>query len=496
MPFPKCRLVVPVHNALRYLEPMLASLREHTQQDFYELVVVDDASGEETRTYLDGLPEAVRVERHDTNEGFSAACNRGAAGVCCEFLVFLNSDLEFRPGWLEALVSCAEEDDSVGAVGCRLLYPDGTIQHGGVFLREDRLDRVPLAASHDHVGKGADDPEAAKQADLLAVTAAAILVRRKAFEQVGGFDEGYFNGLEDVDFCLRLRRQGWRVVYEPACTLVHHESKSGSGRFLFARRNERKFVETWLGRVRPEVLVTPECDVLPHPDWEAAAPFRDYSEAPERGNVRIVVSGKGSVGAMALTLESVFAARIGLYDAVHALIPEGDADAAAYLALCEGLDDAFAWERAAALETVCSALREDFVALVEPGTVVTQGWLSRLTRWAAQEGVGIAAPMLSGVSGAQDGLGLLAPGTKGAFHPNDLSNAFSKSFHGQASAAAHLHPACLVMRAEPFREAIAAGAKTIDGVQRHLASQGLVLAAAKDVFVHIDNRDVTLAGAA
>lgn len=449
---------------------MLESLRRHTPADAYELILSDDASDASTREFLADL-EDTRVVASESNRGFAAACNAGAQAATGEVLAFLNSDLELRPGWLEALRGALVE--GVGAVGAKLLYPDGTIQHGGVFLREDRLDRVPLVASHDRVGEPGDDPEANRRQSLLAVTAAAFLVRRDAFESLDGFDEGFFNGYEDVDLCLKLRRAGWKIVYEPACELVHHESKSGAGRFAQSKANQRRFLERWAGVVRPEVLVDEFLTVGPHPDCDPENPFYGSRRRSEGARVRILVPSDGQTAALAATLESIFAARIGLEDRVVALTGSGSDDDRRYLVLCSGHDDALT-----VAETAEDALfdgDEEFVVWIEPGTIVTQGWLSRMI---LQAGTGIEAvgPVMTGVTGPQDALSYVASGSAGHVHPNELTHLFARSMPGRSAAVSRLESACLLMPREAAHRALLASANLTNG------------RIALDVFVHRDLR--------
>lgn len=448
---------------------MLESLRRSTPDDLYELILSDDRSEAETKAFLKEVPDA-RLVWARKNRGFAAACNAGAGKAQGEFLVFLNSDLEFRPGWLEAMLFALE--DRVGAVGAKLTYPDGTIQHGGVFLREDRLDRVPLVASHDRVGEPGDDPEANRAQDLLAVTAAAVLIRRTAFEEVGGFDEAYFNGYEDVDLCLKLREAGWRIAYEPACQLVHHESKSGAGRFTESKANQRRFLEKWAGRVRPEVLVDEYLNVGPHPDFDREHPFYESSRPIETPRVRILIAADGNTAALSATLESVFGARIALEDRVVA-IAGLEGDDRRYLEQCEGHDDAF--EVADSVAEAIGAGDEEFVAWVEPGVILTQGWLARMIRHLEPE-IEAVGPVMTGIEGPQDALAYVASGSGGSIHPNEFSHLFARSMPGRHTPCAALSSACALMPR-------AAAEKLLrDGVGLRDCRIAL------DVFVHRDSR--------
>jgi GT2 family glycosyltransferase len=142
-----------------------------------------------------------------------------------DYLCFLNNDIEMpAPGWLAPMVAQAQRAD-VGAVGARLLYPDGSVQHAGVVLG------VGGGAGHAHRYLRAGDPGYFDRARLpqfvSAVTAGCLVVAREKFLAVGGFDETVFRvAFNDVDLCLKLNARGWQTLYEPRATLVHHESKS------------------------------------------------------------------------------------------------------------------------------------------------------------------------------------------------------------------------------------------------------------------------------
>jgi glycosyltransferase involved in cell wall biosynthesis len=152
--------------------------------------------------------------------------------------VFINNDTEPEPGWLDAL-GAAGAEPGVGIVGARLLYP-GTrrVQHAGLALNPDG---VP-----DHLWRSvpADDPRVTEPRDVDMVTGACLAIARERFQALGGFDEGYVNGVEDVDLCLAARAAGLRVRYEPRAVVLHHEGVS-EGRFDHVGPNLRRLMEKW-----------------------------------------------------------------------------------------------------------------------------------------------------------------------------------------------------------------------------------------------------------
>lgn len=214
-------IVIPHYGNLAYTEACVDAVEMTT--DDYDLIVVDNGTG-------DDLPGT--VIRNETNLGFAAACNQGAEKASGH-IVFLNNDTEPRSGWLPPLIAHLER--GAGVVGSQLVYPDGRLQHAGVWLY--RNSRGVLTAENRRAEFGGGLVEA--------VTGACMAVRRDAFDEAGGFDEGYWNGYEDVDLCLTVRAAGWRVVYEPVSLVMHHESASGPERWAGVVPNIRRLQEKW-----------------------------------------------------------------------------------------------------------------------------------------------------------------------------------------------------------------------------------------------------------
>jgi GT2 family glycosyltransferase len=259
-------VVVPVHENValtrRCLELVLADLPPDC-----EVVVVDDASTDETPELLGSFGERIQALRMEQNVGFARACNEGAAAAGGELLVFLNNDTEPRAGWLEALVGCAEREPEADAIGAKLVYPTGTVQHAGVVFGHDGYPHNLYA------GLPADHPAVNRSRRLQAVTAACMLVRRGAFERAGGFDEGYENSLEDVDLCLRIGAEGGEVHYCHEAEVVHLESVSRGRRDRF-QRSVDLYRRRWRERVRRDDLSIYAEDGLIEVEYPASYPLR------------------------------------------------------------------------------------------------------------------------------------------------------------------------------------------------------------------------------
>jgi len=234
-----CSIIIPVFNKAELTQQCLTHLANVTNGCSYEVIVVDNASTDDTKAFLATLGGDIQNISNPENYGFAKACNQGAAAAKGRFLVFLNNDTIPKPGWLKALRNEVEGHQDVAIVGSKLLYPDDTIQHAGVVI--SRLFRTPY-----HLFRGAPEslPAVNTRKELQAVTAACMLVRKEAFEKVGGFDEGFVNGYEDIDLCLKVRQMGKKVVYQPKSCMYHLESQT-SGRKTHDSANALRFIARW-----------------------------------------------------------------------------------------------------------------------------------------------------------------------------------------------------------------------------------------------------------
>ena len=227
-PAPLVSIIIPTRDRLELLARCVESIRARTDYQPYEIIIVDNGSVEERtfaffrRAQSEGI---VRVVVDAGPFNYSRLNNRAAAEARGDILVLLNNDTEIDdPGWLTEMVSHAARKE-VGAVGARLWYPDGTLQHGGVILglggvAGHAFPRIPRG----HPGYF---NRAWLQQNSSAVTGACMAVRKAVFEELGGFDEQNLSvTFNDIDFCLRLTERGYWVVWTPYTNLIHHESAS------------------------------------------------------------------------------------------------------------------------------------------------------------------------------------------------------------------------------------------------------------------------------
>jgi GT2 family glycosyltransferase len=242
-----CTVVVPVHGHAGLTRRCLDALLAEPAIAEAEVVVVDDASPDDTAAVLAGYGERIRVRSRARSGGFAVACQDGASMAKSPLLLFLNNDAIGEPGWLGTLLADAAANPGAEIVGAKLLYPDRTVQHAGVAFGTDRLPR------HIYAGFPADHPAVNRSRPLQAVTGACMLVRRRAWERNGGFDTAYVNGLEDVDFCLRVGEEGGGVRLCHEAVLVHLESPTRGRRGPDIDAGLERFKTRW-SEVRPDDL--------------------------------------------------------------------------------------------------------------------------------------------------------------------------------------------------------------------------------------------------
>jgi len=225
MPMPLVSLIIPVRNELKLTQACITSILRKTTYDNYEILVVDNGSDDKrVLNYLQSLKSdpRIRIIRDDRPFNFPALNNAAVKEARGEVLALVNNDIEvISADWLSEMVSHAVRSE-IGAVGARLLYPDGTLQHGGVILG------IGGVAGHANKGllryKNGYFCRAVIIQSVSAVTAACLVIRKELYEKVGGFNEDLRVAFNDIDFCLKIREAGYRNLYTPYAELYHHES--------------------------------------------------------------------------------------------------------------------------------------------------------------------------------------------------------------------------------------------------------------------------------
>lgn len=231
----KLSIIIVSYNTAYYLEKCLNSIKEHITKDLIaEIIVVDNASSDNSVEMVQSkFPEVILIQS-DTNEGFSKANNRGIAKASGENLLFLNSDTIVYQHSLEEMVSFMDHHKEAGAATCLVKLKNGKIDdasHRGfptpwnAICYFTGLAKVfPKSLFFNGYNLGWKDLDKVHEIDSLA--GAFMIVRREAGEAVGWWDEDYFFYGEDIDFCYRLKEKGWKIYFVPTTRILHYKGVS------------------------------------------------------------------------------------------------------------------------------------------------------------------------------------------------------------------------------------------------------------------------------
>jgi GT2 family glycosyltransferase len=233
--------------------PFLTECVRSAYSSASEIAVVDNASTDvslELCAQHFSTEAKLKIVRNATNLGFAAACNMGVGVATQPYILFLNPDCVLSAGSLERMVRALEENSAAGMAGGLLMNANGTEQEGGrravptpwrSFVRAFglyRFDRYWPSLFYDfHLHKQALPPGLA---EVEAISGALMLVRRAALEDVGLWDEGYFLHCEDLDWCMRFRQKGWKILFVPDAPVLHHKGTCSRSRPIFVEWHKHK----------------------------------------------------------------------------------------------------------------------------------------------------------------------------------------------------------------------------------------------------------------
>jgi len=511
-------IIIPVFNRLDLTRQCLESIRRTSPVGRYEIVVVDNGSTDGTSDFLRQQQQAghLRVVWNNENIGFAKACNQGARAAKSDYLLFLNNDTVSQTGWLEPLCEVLDRDHSVAAVGSKLLFPDGALQHAGVIVVLDERHPSSIMVPNHIDYKQPDHLEANRMRTFQSLTAACLLVRRAAFEQAGGFDEGYWNGYEDVDLCFTLQAQGWKLVYRPESVLIHHESQGGPERFVKEGENLIRLNQRWLAKCEPDFIiksdgsiiqadagriqmyklpteVSPNCLPSPidGPTGTNISGGADQKEEAARPVASIIIVTYNSASTIRNCLESIFScasARIEVIVADNASTDDTRAILAAHKERITILEHSDNLGFSLACNQGIRASSGEYIVLLNPDTVVTQGWLERMKTHFGQD-VGAVGPVSDFAAGLQNIDRHLPDGAPSRMGLLEVADLLARVNHGKGLDARLLTGFCMMIPRKVLDEiglldeTLFLGNDDLD-LSWRLREKGYRLVVATDAFVH------------
>jgi GT2 family glycosyltransferase/tetratricopeptide (TPR) repeat protein len=245
IPSYECSIIIPVFNKVNYTKRCIQSIYANPPKSSFEIIIINDASSDDTKIYLEGLKGEIRTITNKVNRGYTIACNQGAKIAKGNYILFLNNDTEVTPGWLDALVDTFKNNPDAGIVGSKLVYPDWRLQEaGGIVFSDGSGWNYGRFCSPNH-----PKFEYLRRVDYI--SGAALMIRIDLLKKLNFFDERYSPGYyEDTDLCFGIRSLGYSVIYCPFSTVIHHEGISSGtdlskGMKRFQQINKIKFHEKW-----------------------------------------------------------------------------------------------------------------------------------------------------------------------------------------------------------------------------------------------------------
>ncbi|MDX9913047.1 MAG: glycosyltransferase [Candidatus Moranbacteria bacterium] len=249
-------IIIPVYNKWQYTYTCLSSLKKNVSRRIsYEVVLVDDGSTDETQYLWENIVSNIVYVKNKKNLGFVGSCNVGAKKARGELIVFLNNDTFIKKNWLESLANTFKENENIGLVGSKLICADGVLQEAGGIVWNNKN-----CWNYGRFGNPTD-PAFNYLKDIDYCSGASIMLSRKIFDRLGGFDEVYTPGyFEDTDLAFRVRQLGLRTVYQPKSELYHFENISAGkddtqGMRQYIILNKKTFFDKW-----QEVINKENCD--------------------------------------------------------------------------------------------------------------------------------------------------------------------------------------------------------------------------------------------
>lgn len=245
--WPLVSIIIPVHNKFRYTYHLLNSILNINITIPYEIIIADDMSNDETKI-IEQYTKNIVILHNDKKYNFLLNCNKASKFAKGKYILFLNNDSKVYNGWLNSLVKLIESNDKIGMVGSKLIFPDGRLQEaGGIVFNDGKCSNF---GRYDY----SDKPEYNYVKEVDYISGASILIRKSIWEKIGGFDEKFIpKYYEDIDLAFQLRKNGYKVIYQPKSIVIHYEritKQLNSGINHFQEINKNKFIEKWTNELK------------------------------------------------------------------------------------------------------------------------------------------------------------------------------------------------------------------------------------------------------
>jgi len=380
--------------------------------------------------------------------------------------LFLNNDTVPTQGWLEEMIKVVERDPRVGIVGSKLLFPNNTIQHAGVFIADNPW---PITPCHAFYKKPSDAPEVNMVKEYQCVTGACMLIRKSLFDETGGFDESYLNGYEDVDLCFKVREKGFKIVYTPKSVLYHFESQTAT-RHDHENQNIKLLNRRWRGKIQADMhLESVSIIIVTYNSANDILTCLNSVASNTSIPFEIIIVDNNSTDSTRKIIDQY------INNSAHPIIKLENNENLGFSRACnQGLKIA----------------KGKYIAFLNPDTIVTPNWIINLLSHFGEK-IAAVGPISNYAAGMQNLLRYLPElGRKIDSLPlPEISKLIHVQFKGQSIETKLLIGFCLISRADILKEIGGLNERLFLGnddldLSWRLREKGCKLLIAKDVFIY------------
>ena len=242
---PLVSIIIPVFNQYDLTMKCLQSIKNNTPDLSYEIIIIDDCSTDETKN-IENKVKNITVIKNENNLGFLKNCNKGASIAKGKYIYLLNNDTQLMPNAINELYNLFEQKKDAGAIGSKLVYPDGKLQGAGSIIQR-RGHTLSLGHNENPLEEQYNTVR-----EVHYSCGASLMIKADLWKELNGFDEIYSPAYyEETDLCLSIIEKGYKVYYQPASEIIHYSGQTYSNKsFSLMRTNRKKFFKKWKNKFK------------------------------------------------------------------------------------------------------------------------------------------------------------------------------------------------------------------------------------------------------
>jgi GT2 family glycosyltransferase/tetratricopeptide (TPR) repeat protein len=436
---PQVSIIIPVRDRLDLTRQCLASIQANTPHDLIEVIIVDNGSTDGTADFLKNWkgPFDLKVIQNPVNQGYATANNQGVANAGGDLILLLKNDTEPQENWLTALMDIFHRYPHTGAAGAKMLFPDGTVQHAGVLTAVDKINEHAICPFHIAY-KMPDNYKLSHILKVPAVTGACMMVPAQLYRELGGMDESYWNGYEDVDLCFKILEAGFDVYFQPQSVVIHHESQSGPQRHICDNQNIALLNSKWQDTITCQFVRKTPSNLEPNND--VTITIVTYNSA-----ATIVACIKSLQRTLRCNDEVIIVDNASRDDTANLVLSQISHDSR-FKFISNPANIGYAAAASQGAKAGC----KPYIVFLNPDTLVADHWIEHLQYHLIPHKVAAVGPVSNFVAGLQKA-GLYLPGELRDHNDlNALNRMLRQKYHRQALETKLLIGFCLMIKRKVY----------------------------------------------